>query len=102
LASRALFCDHPIVTSHLCACSCQPEALPCAECRDAAVGVAAAVSAAYDGKHAHGVNEIEFADLHGGRVYLLRREADGAWQVSDVRPLGSAERDRARPQPTSA
>ena len=85
------------------ACSCQAEALPCAECHEAAVDVASAVSAAYEGKRAHGVNEIEFADLHAARVFVLRRRAcDGAWQVADVRPMGSAERDRCRPQSTSA
>ena len=84
------------------ACSCQAEALPCAECYDAAVDVVAAVSDAYEGKRAHGVNEIEFTDLHCMRVFLLRRESDGAWRVADVRPMGSAERDRCRPQSTSA
>ena len=84
------------------ACSCQAEAQPCAECYAAAVDVVAAVSGAYEGKRAHGVNEIEFADLHGMRVFVLRREPDGAWRVADVRPMGSAERDRCRPQSARA
>jgi hypothetical protein len=79
-------------------CACAAEGEPCQQCRADAVRVAEAAAETI----ATAINEVEHEDPTRGRVFTLRRHSDGNWRVVDVRPMGSAERARSRPQPARA
>ena len=84
------------------ACRCSDDVLLCDGCRRSAIDLADAVAEMVAHTRANGVNEIEYADPFTGRVSKLRRDGSGAWDVVDVRRLGSAERARLRPVSRSA
>ena len=90
------------MTNRLGACACRAAVELCDDCRATAIRVAVAAAAACDHTKACAVNEIDHEDPHSGRVVRLRRDADGQWQVTDVRQMGSIERARCRPATSSA